>query len=197
MLHFSADRPVLGSGPEQVSRIVSVRNLSLASSVLVVVLMAGLLAACAPNPAAQLVSPFMVAVSDEGVTIVARVIPRLSELTEDEIFAGVPADVVAAIQDGDPVNGQKISELQGCAGCHSLQEGEILSGPSWYDMANTAVGRVEGESPALYLYRSIMQPNASIVRRFDADVMPGDFSEKLSTAEIGDLLALLLAQIEE
>jgi len=187
----------LGRGPEQVSRIVSVRNLSLASSVLVVVLMAGLLAACAPNPAAQLVSPFMVAVSDEGVTIVARVIPRLSELTEDEIFAGVPADVVAAIQDGDPVNGQKISELQGCAGCHSLQEGEILSGPSWYDMANTAVGRVEGESPALYLYRSIMQPNASIVRRFDADVMPGDFSEKLSTAEIGDLLALLLAQIEE
>ncbi len=129
--------------------------------------------------------------------IVARVIPRLSELTEDEIFAGVPADVVAAIQDGDPVNGQKISELQGCAGCHSLQEGEFRSGPSWYDMANTAVGRVEGESPALYLYRSIMQPNAFIVRRFDADEMPRDFSEKLSTAEIGDLLALLLAQIEE
>lgn len=197
MLHFSADRPGLGSGPEQVSRIVSVRNLSLASSALVVVLLAGLLAACAPNPAAQLVSPFMVAVSDEGVTIVARVIPRLSELTEEEIFAGVPDEVLAAIQDGDPVNGQKISELQGCAGCHSLQEGEILSGPSWYDMANTAVGRVEGESPALYLYRSIVQPNASIVRRFDADVMPGDFSEKLSTAEIGDLLALLLAQIEE
>ena len=176
------------------SRIVSVRKLSLASSCLVVILLAGLIAACAPNPTAQLISPFMVAASDEGIVIVARVIPKLSDLTEEEIFAGVPADLVAAIQDGDPINGREISELQGCAGCHSFQEGEILSGPSWYDIANTAVGRVEGEGPVLYLYRSIMQPNASIVRRFDADVMPADFEEKLSMSDLGDLLALLLEQ---
>lgn len=159
--------------------------------------MAGLIAACAPNPAAQLISPFMVAASDEGVTVVARVIPKLSDLTAEEIFAGVPADLVAAIQDGDPVQGREIAELQGCAGCHSFQEDEILSGPSWYDIANTAVGRVEGEGPVLYLYRSIMQPNASIVRRFDADVMPSDFDEKLSTSDLGDLLALLLEQAQE
>ena len=176
---------------------MSVRKLGLVSSCLVTILLAGLIAACAPNPAAQLISPFMVAASDEGVIIVARVIPKLADLTEEEIFAGVPAELVAAIKDGDPINGREISELQGCAGCHSLQEDEILSGPSWYDMANTAVGRVEGESPALYLYRSIVQPNASVVRRFDSDVMPGDFDEKLSTSEIGDLIALLLEQNAE
>ena len=178
-------------------RKLSVRKISLLSSGLVVLLVAAVLAACAPNPTAQIISPFMVAVSEEGITIVVRVIPKLAELTEDEIFAGVPEDVVAAIKEGDVVEGQEISELQGCAGCHSLEEDEVLSGPSWYDLANIAVGRVEGESPALYFYRSITRPNAFIVKRFDSNVMPEDFSEKLNTSEIGDLIALLLEQTEE
>ncbi len=178
-------------------RKLSVRKISLLSSGLVVLLVAAVLAACAPNPTAQIISPFMVAVSEEGITIVVRVIPKLAELTEDEIFAGVPEDVVAAIKEGDVVEGQEISELQGCAGCHSLEEDEVLSGPSWYDVANIAVGRVEGESPALYFYRSITRPNAFIVKRFDSNVMPEDFSEKLNTSEIGDLIALLLEQTEE
>ncbi len=178
-------------------RKLSVRKISLLSFGLVVLLVAAVLAACAPNPTAQIISPFMVAVSEEGITIVVRVIPKLAELTEDEIFAGVPEDVVAAIKEGDVVEGQKISELQGCAGCHSLEEDEVLSGPSWYDVANIAVGRVEGESPALYFYRSITRPNAFIVKRFDSNVMPEDFSEKLNTSEIGDLIALLLEQTEE
>ncbi len=178
-------------------RKLSVRKISLLSSGLVVLLVAAVLAACAPNPTVQIISPFMVAVSEEGITIVVRVIPKLAELTEDEIFAGVPEDVVAAIKEGDVVEGQEISELQGCAGCHSLEEDEVLSGPSWYDVANIAVGRVEGESPALYFYRSITRPNAFIVKRFDSNVMPEDFSEKLNTSEIGDLIALLLEQTEE
>lgn len=178
-------------------RIVSARKFSLIGTGLVVSLLAVILAACAPNPTAQLISPFMVTASEEGITLVVRVIPKLSELTEEEVFAGVPEDVVAAIQNGDPINGQDVSELQGCAGCHSFQEGEVLSGPSWHDVANTAVGRVEGESPALYFYRSITQPNSFIVKRFDSNVMPEDFSEKLSTSEIGDLIALLLEQTVE
>lgn len=146
---------------------------------------------------AQLVSPAMVARSEEGIVIVIREIPKLAELTTDEVMAGLPNELVNAIQMGDPVEGMEISALQGCAGCHSMEEGEVLSGPSWYDIGNTAVGRVEGESPGLYLFNSIMTPNAYIVRRFDAGVMPEDFSEKLSSEEIGHLLALLLAQTED
>lgn len=152
------------------------------------------LAACAPNPALQLVSPFMVAQTEESIVLVVREIPKLSALAPEEIFAGVPSDVVAAIEAGDLEEGAFISELQGCAGCHSLADGEVLSGPSWYDMGNTAVGRVEGESPALYLYRSITQPNAFVVRRFDANVMPETFAENLTTEEIGHLIAWLLEQ---
>lgn len=178
-------------------RIVTVRKLSLIGTGLVVSLLVLILAACAPNPGAQLISPFMVVASEEGITLVVRVVPKLTELTEEEVFAGLPEEVVTAIQNGDSINGREISELQGCAGCHSFQEGEVLSGPSWYDVANTAVGRVEGESPAQYFYRSITHPNAFIVKRFDSNVMPEDFSEKLNTAEIGDLIALLLEQTEE
>ncbi len=159
--------------------------------------MAALVAACAPNPTAQLISPAMVARTEEGIVLVVKVIPKLAELTQDEVMAGLPDDVVAAIEAGDPVEGMEISELQGCAGCHSLVEGEILSGPSWYDIGNTAVGREDEEGPALYLYNSIMSPNASVVRRFDTGVMPEDFADKLSTTDIGHLLALLLSQTED
>lgn len=138
----------------------------------------------------------MVARTEEGIVAVVRVIPKLAELTQDEVMAGVPDAVVAAIEAGDPIEGMEISALQGCEGCHSLEEGEILSGPSWYDIGNTAVGRVDGQGPALYLYNSIMQPNSFIVRRYDADVMPSDFSEKLTTEEIGHLIALLISQAQ-
>ncbi len=160
-------------------------------------LMATFVAACAPNPTAQLISPAMVARTEEGIVLVVIEIPKLAELSRDEVMAGLPDDIVAAIDAGDPVEGMEISELQGCAGCHSLTEGEILSGPSWYDIGNTAVGRQDAEGPALYLYNSIMTPNAYLVRRFDAGVMPEDFPEKLSTSDIGHLLALLLAQTVE
>lgn len=146
---------------------------------------------------AQLISPYMVAVTEEGITIVVRIIPKLAELTEKQTFAGVSEDVVDAIQNGDPVEAMELSELHGCAGCHSMEDGEVLSGPSWYDIGNVSVGRVDGESPALYLYNSITQPNAFVVKRFDGGVMPEDFSEKLTTAEIGSLIAYLLQQTEE
>ncbi len=157
-------------------------------------LMATLVASCAPNPTAQLISPAMVARTEEGIVLVIKEIPKLAELSRDEVMAGLTDDLVAAIEAGDPVQGMEISELQGCAGCHSLEEGEILSGPSWYDIGNIAVGRQDDQSPALYLYNSIMLPNAYIVKRFDADVMPADFVEKLSVSDVGHLLALLLSQ---
>ncbi len=159
--------------------------------------MAALLAACAPNPTAQLISPAMVARTEEGIVMVVREIPKLSALTREDIMAGLPEDVIAAIDAGDPVEGMEISELQGCAGCHSMAEDEILSGPSWYDIGNTAVGRHDEQGPALYLYNSIMAPNAYIVRRFDGGVMPEDFADKLSTEDVGHILALLLSQTVE
>ena len=161
-----------------------------------VLVAAALLAACAPNPTAQLISPNMVAITEAGIVLIVKEVPKLAELTRDQVMADVPAEIVAAIEAGDIEEGMQISELQGCAGCHSLVEDEVLSGPSWYDIGNTAVGRVDGESPALYLYNSITSPNSFVVRRFDSGVMPDNFADTLSDEEIGHLMALLLSQVE-
>ena len=161
-----------------------------------VLVAAALLAACAPNPTAQLISPNMVAITEAGIVLIVKEVPKLAELTRDQVMADVPAEIVAAIEAGDIEEGMQISELQGCAGCHSLVEDEVLSGPSWYDIGNTAVGRVDGEGPALYLYNSITSPNSFVVRRFDSGVMPDNFVDTLSDEEIGHLMALLLSQVE-
>ena len=161
-----------------------------------VLVAAALLAACAPNPTAQLISPNMVAITEAGIVLIVKEVPKLAELTRDQVMADVPAEIVAAIEAGDIEEGMRISELQGCAGCHSLVEDEVLSGPSWYDIGNTAVGRVDDEGPALYLYNSITSPNSFVVRRFDSGVMPDNFVDTLSDQELGHLLALLLSQVE-
>lgn len=139
----------------------------------------------------------MVAITEAGIVLVVREIPKLAELTRDQVMEGVPAEIVAAIEAGDIEEGMEISELQGCAGCHSLVEDEVLSGPSWYDIGNTAVGRVDGEGPALYFYNSITRPNGFVVRRFDSGVMPDNFEETLSDEDIGHLIAMLLSQVED
>ena len=139
----------------------------------------------------------MVAITEAGVVLIVKEIPKLAELNRDQVMEGVPASVVAAIEAGDLEEGVKISELQGCAGCHSLEDGEVLSGPSWYDIGNTVVGRVDGESPGLYLYNSITSPNSFIVKRFDSGVMPDNFQEILSDEEIGHLIAMLLSLVEQ
>ena len=138
----------------------------------------------------------MVAITEAGIVLIVKEVPKLAELTRDQVMADVPAEIVAAIEAGDIEEGMQISELQGCAGCHSLVEDEVLSGPSWHDIGNTAVGRVDGESPALYLYNSITSPNSFVVRRFDSGVMPDNFADTLSDEEIGHLMALLLSQVE-
>ena len=162
-----------------------------------VLVAAALLAACAPNPTAQLISPNMVAITEAGIVLIVKEVPKLAELTRDQVMADVPAEIVAAIEAGDIEEGMQISELQGCAGCHSLVEDEVLSGPSWYDIGNTAVGRVDGESPALYFYNSITSPNSFVVRRFDSGVMPDNFEETLSDEEMGHLIAMLLSLAED
>ncbi len=166
------------------------------SSMLVALLLLGLLlGACAPDPTAQLISPNMVVETEEGGEIVAPTptpLPSIEDLTEDEIYAGLPEEVHAAALEADPAEGQKIAELQGCLGCHGTAKDEVKVGPSWYNLANRAVSRVPGQSPALYIYTSIVDPNAYVVEGFPAGVMPQDYGAKLSERELGALVAYLL-----
>ncbi|HRJ40699.1 MAG: c-type cytochrome [Caldilineaceae bacterium] len=164
----------------------------LTASLLVVIFV---LAACAPNPRAQLISPDMVP-EVKGQAFVPPIptpIPDINTLTDEEIYAGLAADV-AALLPGDPVNGEQVATSAGCVGCHRLDNSNDVVAPTWGNVASTAITRVQGESPALYLYTSITAPNAFVTNGYNGGVMPQTYKDILSAQDIVDIVAYLLTQ---
>lgn len=155
-----------------------------------------LFTACSADASVQLISPEMdFSVGEQLVEAKPTAIPEIldiTSLTTEEIFAGLPEDVVAAIQSGDAKAGEQIAQLNGCVGCHSLEKGGVLVGPSWYGVANQAIKRVAGESPAFYLYHSVANPGEFVVPDYPAGVMPATYADSLSTEDMGNLIAYLL-----
>jgi len=164
---------------------------------LVAVLLLGILVivACAPNPRAQLISPDMVP-EVKGQAFVPPTptpIPDINNLTEEQIYAGLPADV-AALLPGDPAHGEALSASAGCIGCHRLDDSNTVVAPSWGGVANISITRVAGESPALYFYQSITEPNAFVVNGYNGGVMPQTYKDTLSEQDIVDIVSYLLTQ---
>ncbi len=152
-------------------------------------------AACAPNPRAQLISPDMVP-EVKGQAFVPPTptpVPDIDNLSEEEIYAGLPADV-AALFPGDTANGEQVAASAGCIGCHRLDDSNTVVAPSWGGVADMAVARVAGESPALYFYLSITQPNAFVVDGYTGGVMPQTYNDTLSAQDIADVVSYLLTQ---
>jgi len=151
--------------------------------------------ACAPNTRAQLISPDMVP-EVKGQAFVPPTptpIPDINNLTEAEIYANLPADVTALLP-GNPANGEQIAISAGCIGCHRLDDINSVVAPTWSGVANTSITRVAGESPALYFYQSIAEPNAFVVAGYNGGIMPQTYNDTLSTQDIVDLVSYLLTQ---
>jgi cytochrome c551/c552 len=159
-----------------------------------------LLISCAPNANEPIISSQLGAIlaareAGEAVSALPTPTPVLiTALSEEQIYAGLPEDVTAALASADVARAEQIALVNACTGCHSLDPNVALAGPTWYQVADAAAGRVPGESPALYVYESIMNPSKFIVAGFQDGVMPKDFAERLSTQELADLIAYLLAQ---
>jgi cytochrome c551/c552 len=158
--------------------------------------------ACAPNANELLISPRLgdqLAALEAGNDVVAAApteAPKLAELAPDQIAAGLPDDVAAALAAANPDNGAQVALARGCVGCHALDPAVTMTGPTWYHVGDTAVSRVAGESPALYLYHSIINPGGFVVANYPSGVMPANYSEQLSVQELADLIAYLLQQNE-
>ena len=115
-----------------------------------------------------------------------------SSAAVDPILAGLPESLLAAIADADPDNGETLTLSVGCIGCHSLDPNQFMAGPTWYDMAQTAAGRAEGESAGLYLYHSIVDPNAYVVEGFLPNIMLQTYKDTLAEDDLADIMAYLL-----
>jgi len=98
---------------------------------------------------------------------------------------------------GDPLEaGRKIFTDTGCNACHTLADAGSTAtvGPELDDLAAQAAryAKREGQTPAEYVKASIEDPDAFVVSGFQKGLMPGDYSNQLSAAEIDTLVEYLL-----
>lgn len=99
---------------------------------------------------------------------------------------------------GDPAAGRRLylqpplGTRTACRTCHSLEPGVTLVGPSFAGIAGRAGTRVPGMSAEAYLYQSIVDPDAYVVEGFKKGQMVRDTAQRLTDAQIRDLVAFLL-----
>lgn len=177
------------------------RRLILLCAVLLVSALA--LAACAPNPNELIISPQL------GEQMVARAagnqvvraeptpLPKLADLPPEQVTAGLDEEVLAALAGADVARGQQLATQNACIGCHSLDPDATMTGPTWYNIGNTAVSRIPGMSPAAYLDHSIISPSEYVVPGFLDNLMPHTYADLLSAQDQADLIAYLLSQTAE
>lgn len=165
------------------------RNLYLALLIVSVLIMA----ACTPNPRAQLISPDMVpeGAGEEFVRPTPTPVPNIADLSSEQILAGLDGDILAAFP-GDPEAGQQLTVANGCIGCHNVDPSVQGAGPTWYNMANTAIIRDPAQGPAAYIHQSIVNPNSYLVPGYAANIMPQVYGETLTAEQLADIVSYLL-----
>lgn len=86
--------------------------------------------------------------------------------------------------------GEQIFTAAGCAGCHTLSKAGATGtiGPSLNDLASSP--DIKG-SPEDYVRQSVLDPNAVVVKGFQAGVMPS-FQGKLTDKQVNALVQYLL-----
>lgn len=114
------------------------------------------------------------------------------ETEANPLYAGMPEEILALMPAADAQRGEALTVSNACIACHSLQKDVRVVGPSWYNVGGTAGERVAGESAGLYLYTSIVDPNAYINEGFVAGLMPQTYKEVLSGEQMADIVAYLL-----
>lgn len=116
----------------------------------------------------------------------------LEEYVLEELATPTPGPEEA----NDPVaRGQRVYLDSGCGGCHTIEgisAGTV--GPNQTNIGSVAESRVPGMSAEDYILESIMDPSAHMVEGFPDDVMPKNYGDLLTSEELSDLVAFMLAQ---
>ncbi len=158
------------------------------------------LAGCTPDASADIISPKLgaqLAAEEAGAQVKVQPTPTpltIAAMSKAQILAGLPADVAKDMAAAKPDQGKALTVANGCIGCHSLDPNQKMTGPTWHNVADAAANLQPGQSPALYFYTSITDPNAFVVPGFPANVMPQNFKEKLSAQDLADIISYLLQQ---
>lgn len=93
---------------------------------------------------------------------------------------------------GDEARGEQTFLAQPCHTCHA----DLPLGPAFLGeppLGTRAATRRPGYSAEVYLYESIVEPNAYVIPGFQKDIMPAEYGETLTDQELADLVAYLLS----
>jgi cytochrome c oxidase subunit II len=107
---------------------------------------------------------------------------------------GEPATTGGA---ADPLAaGRAIFNQAGCNACHALADAGAAGqvGPSLDGIGTRASSAVPGQSAEEYIHMSIVKPNDHVVDKYPANVMPQDYGQRISEADLNTLAQYLLEQ---
>jgi len=100
----------------------------------------------------------------------------------------------ASLPGGNPEAGNAVFAAKGCPGCHSLEAGVKIVGPSLKGVVGETEKRRAGYPPEIYFYESVTRPGAFIVPGFQDGLMPKNFKETLTPQELADVIAFLMTR---
>ncbi len=132
-----------------------------------------------------------------AASLFLREIPGPRAQVKEEPKAAGPAlmvkgnigEFLATLPAGNADTGKKLFTTKACVGCHSLEKGKRLVGPTFYGLVTTAASRNSGQPAREYIYESIVAPNAYLVDGYQGGQMPANYAQQLSPQEMADLLA--------
>jgi mono/diheme cytochrome c family protein len=98
------------------------------------------------------------------------------------MYAGVPGAAPPKVPGGP---GAQVFANNGCGGCHTLAEANAggVTGPNLDES-------ITGQSAAM-IEKSIVGPNAEIVKGYPPNLMPGNYEQLMSPKELEQLVAFL------
>lgn len=120
--------------------------------------------------------------------------PAGANLT-DEQQAIVDAVMVADVSNGETLFNVLNDTGFACSTCHNVNSLDRLIGPGLLGIPERAETRVEGEPAIIYLWNSIIMPNAYIVEGdpvYPEGLMPQNYLEIYTEGEIHDIVAYLM-----
>ena len=105
--------------------------------------------------------------------------------TPETVVGSVAAQTVP---EGDAEAGKAVFADAGCGSCHAFAAAET-SGTVGPDLDESLQGKDE-----LYIYNSIVNPDAQVAEGFQPGIMPKTYGEQLDDKQLGDLVAFLKPQ---
>lgn len=139
--------------------------------------------------------PVFIALAVLTLALLACSLVTTSSTESSAVDEPLPAELKTAfdaLPTGDAARGEQIFTVaQPCHTCHmDLPLGPPFSGEP--PMATLAATRRPGYTAEVYLYESIVNPNAYLVPGFQEGIMPEELGETLTEQDLADLVAYLL-----